>query len=78
MGLAAFFLLNIDLIVHNSVSLGLTVAIDYRDCDDVLSISSFMLVSLSKFVLLLHCKDCRSKHKIKRCEAVCFTLIVLL
>lgn len=76
MGLAAFFLLNIDLIVHNPVSLGLTVAIDYQDCDDVLSISSIMLVSFS--VLLLHCKDCRSKHKIKRCEAVCFTLIVLL
>lgn len=51
-GLAAFFLPNIDLIVLTPVSLGLTMAIDYEDCDGVLSISSIMLVSLSKFVTL--------------------------
>lgn len=66
MGLAAFFLLSTELIVHNPVSLGLTMTVYYQDCDEVLSISSIMLVIFLKFVLLLHCKGYRTRPKIER------------
>lgn len=66
MGLAAFFLLSTELIVHNPVNLGLAMAICYQDCNEALSISSIMLVILSKFVLPLRCKDYKTRPKIKR------------